>query len=87
MGFSQNIYYKNGLHGVYLSDSITFKTELENNEYDIHGFSCGDWQSDIMYLIKKIKYNEQLKNLEEKVRHWKVIIQKKNRMISLFKTY
>ena len=32
----------------------------------MHGFSCGDWQSDIMYLIKKIKYNEQLKNLEEK---------------------
>ena len=38
---------------------------LEGKEL-FHGFSCGDWQSDIMQLIKKIKYNEQLKNLEEK---------------------
>lgn len=58
--------YRDSLHRVYLSDSLTFKTELENNEYDMHGFSCGDWQSDIMYLIKKNKYNEQVKNLEEK---------------------
>ena len=58
--------YRYGLHRVYVTDSITFKNELENNEYDMHGFSCGDWQCDIMYLIKKIKYNEQLRNLEEK---------------------
>ena len=33
---------------------------------DIHGFSFSDWESDMFYLLDKIKYNEAKKDLEAK---------------------
>lgn len=54
--------YKEALDAVF----ERFQDKFDKFEPEMYGFSYGAWESDIIFLAEKIKYNEAKKDLEAK---------------------
>ena len=47
-------------------ETISYALDKEDIKYEIYGFNMNDWESDICYLVEKVKYNDKKNELQKK---------------------